>query len=163
MPEVNKTARRPRHLLVAVSVAVATVAGLGGCVPSRPAPTATSPHRSALVDPLSEVTDPRSPRYIDEQVSTLLHRRGTGPMTATIDDLGEGTRSVRFFVACSPDSHFTLTMTGYYSGPCGRTFENTGEIPLAPGVSKATVTLDLPRGVSYWLLAIPISTEEEVQ
>jgi len=116
-----------------------------------------------LVDPLSEVTDPHNSRYIADEVATLLHERGKGPTTAAIDDLGSGTKSVRFFVACSPDSHFTLSMVGYYSGPCGRTFENTGEIPIIAGQSKATVTLDLPGGVSYWLLAIPISTEEEDQ
>ena len=107
--------------------------------------------------------DPHNSRYIADEVSTLLHQRGTGPTTVTIDDLGSGTKSVRFFVACSPENHFTLTMGGFYSGPCGRAFENTGEIPTSPGQSKATVTLDLPRGVSFWLLAIPISTDVDDQ
>ncbi|MCU1422355.1 MAG: putative rane protein [Microbacteriaceae bacterium] len=125
---------------------------LAGCTPA----VHHTAQPSVPVDPLSEVIDPHNSRYIAQSVPTLLHQQGKGSVTATIDELGSTTKSVRFFVSCSPSSRFTLTMSGSYSGPCGTTFENTGEISISPGQTSSTVILTLPRGVRFWLLAIPI-------
>jgi len=106
---------------------------------------------------LSELSDPNAERFKASNPAPVIHKNGTGPGHFTISRPEAPTTQVEFFVSCSPDSSFTVTMTKFYSGPCSATFQNTGTIPLPPDVQTLGVDLDIPNGVQYWLVGLSVN------
>ncbi len=107
-----------------------------------------------LQDPLDEITNPDSSDFVAEGVTTLLHEKGTGPQVFSIDR-PEGVERIRFYVSCTPDSEYTLTMGLFFAGPCAPRFLNNGGIPVPSEGSQFEVDLDIPAGIDYWIVAIP--------
>jgi hypothetical protein len=145
--------------------AVALALALVGCTESTtPAPPRTPPESATmpasagpLIDPLSELTDPKDERFESSTLIPVVHEHGTGPGHYSIARPAEPTAQVRFYISCTPDSMFTLTMTKSFSGPCSTTFQNTGMIPLPPDIQTLGIDLDIPNGVQYWLVGIPVN------
>lgn len=151
--------RRPSEVpfvLAALAVLLAgCTGGQGGAAAARrPAPGPVS-GTGGPTDPLATLTDQRSSDFLADRLDPVVHARGRGPAHLTVLP-APGTGSVRFYVVCSPDSHFTVTMCGFFSGPCGRQFENSGQIPLPATAASVTVDLDLPQDVDYWLVGLRV-------
>ncbi len=159
-----------RHPSAPLVLAVCLALGAAsGCTsgPDEPGPTASArPTASGAptdsggpADPLATITDPSSGDFVAEEFTTVLDDRGTGSATFTVprsaadDDL-------RFYVACSPDSRFTVTVGTFFSGQCSQRFQNSGQLPLPEGSGPISVTLELPDSVDYWLVAISLASPE---
>jgi hypothetical protein len=138
-----------------------------GSVPaiSSVRPSASVHHASSTsqtpVDPLTQITDPHSSEYVNSEIQPVLHVKGTGPHSYSISAPADDVQAIRFFVSCAPDTDFKLTMTTvtksqFYSGGCPTRFANTGTVPLPPGNERVAIELDVPAGIDFWLLAIPI-------
>jgi hypothetical protein len=109
------------------------------------------------VDPLTQITDPHSSEHVNSGIQPVLHVKGTGPHSYSISRPADGVQQIKFYLSCAPDSTFTLTMMSKsYAGGCPKRFANTGTIPLPPGDERIAIKLDVPKGVGFWLLAIPI-------
>ncbi|WP_299958421.1 hypothetical protein [uncultured Modestobacter sp.] len=132
----------------------------GGRVADSPSETpTTSPtevDEPLLEDPLDEITNRDSADFVSSEVSTVLHQRGTGPQVIPVEGLANVSQ-LRFYVSCTPDSEFTVTMGTFYSGPCSSQFLVYGAIPVPAGESQVTVDLDIPPGVDYWIVAVPFT------
>ena len=145
---------------LAVGLLLAACSFGGGPTANPTVPVSSStPHASStgLVDPFTEISDPHSDRFVNKGIEPALHVKGNGPQSYTIPRPANGVRQFQFYVSCSPESTFTLTMTKFYSGSCSKQFSNTGTIPLPPGDGPIDVQLEVPEGVDCWLLAIPIN------
>jgi hypothetical protein len=110
---------------------------------------------SAARDPLLELADTDSPQYTDDSARTVLHRNGTGPAHFTIPRPVSGT-AVKFYVSCSPDSRFRVSIGTWFSGSCSTDFENSGQLPLGPVGQPVSIDLDLPSGVRYWIVGLAV-------
>jgi hypothetical protein len=110
---------------------------------------------SRLVDPLVTVNDVDSDFNQDDTGAPVLHEEGTGPTTFTINRPTDA-HSIRFFVSCAPDHTFKVTMGEFYSGDCGREINSSGEIPFDSKTGKLSVVLDVPHGVDFWILGLPV-------
>ena len=100
--------------------------------------------------------DADSPDYTDASARPVLHRSGEGPAHFTLPRPVSAT-AVKFYVSCSPDSRFRVTMNTWFSGPCSTAFENSGQLPLGPIGQPVTVDLDLPSGVHYWIVGLAVT------
>lgn len=118
--------------------------------------TAAAASATAARDPLAQLADTDSPQYTDDSARPVLHRSGQGPAHFTLPR-PESATAVRFYVSCSPDSRFRVTMSTWFSGPCSTAFQNSGQIPLGPVDQPVTVDLDLPSGVHYWIVGLAVS------
>jgi hypothetical protein len=65
--------------------------------------------------------------------------------------------AIRFYVSCSPDSRFRVSIGTWFAGPCSTAFQNSGQLPLGPIGQPVTVDLDLPTDVHYWLVGLAVS------
>ena len=138
-------------LLAALSACTATESPSGT--------TASAAAVAAVQDPLTAVDDSSSSDFVGVHLPPVLHEQGVGSRSFSVNR-PSGARSIRYYVACAPDSHFSVTMgsaDGFYAGPCASRFENTGEIPLRGGSGSVTVTVDVPGGVHYWILGLPLA------
>ena len=141
-------------LLAVLGLALA----LAGCSNDRGSSPPVSQHSAAtatVVDPLAELTDKKNPRYVADQVTTVLHEQGTGPKTFQIA-ITPGTQRLEFYVACSPDSSFTVTTSTFFSGSCSTTFQNSGAIPVSPpSATSVSASLQISDTARYWIVARP--------
>jgi hypothetical protein len=111
-------------------------------------------------NPLDAITDPASDDFVAGAVTPVLDAQGVG--SATFDVVApQGFARVRFYVACSPKSAFTVhAFDSFYAGGCAPRFENTGGFPVSTTTGLDTkVGLDLPDGVDFHVVAIPIEGE----
>lgn len=162
---------RPRltGLLIVSTLAIVGGLALSGCVTTSDTNLST-PTRSATpsdsagpavpgaepVDPLVDLKDPGSTDFVEGEISTLIHERGTGPKEFEIERPEAPVSAVKFFVSCEPSSTFTVTTSTFYSGPCSTHFSSSGSIPLEPGDGPLTVSIDVPEDTTFWLVALPV-------
>ncbi len=158
--KLSKASARIGGSIVAIFCALALTActAEGNPQPSSgPSTTMTTPTSKGPIDPLSEITNSDSNRYIPGAAGALLHVEGTGPQDYPMEHPNEGFSQVQFFVSCAPESEFTVRIpTNFYSGPCELSFANTGAIPIPDGDGQVTVSIDVPADTKYWLVGIPI-------
>lgn len=142
--------RCPAVLAAAVCTLLLTGCG-GGAVAAAPR---SVPAGGTPQDPLRELADVRSTPS-DDAARPVLHRRGQGPASFTLPR-PDGASGIRFYVSCSPDSRFRVTMGTFFAGLCSTRFQNSGRIPLGPADRPLTVTLDVPRGTHYWIVGLAV-------
>jgi hypothetical protein len=106
-------------------------------------------------DPLVALADTDSPDYTADSARPVVHRSGTGPAHFTLRR-PESATAIRFYVSCSPDSRFRVSIGTWFAGPCSTAFDNSGQLPLGPVDQPLTVDLDLPSGVHYWLVGLAV-------
>lgn len=85
-------------------------------------------------------------------VRPLLNQRSQGPGVFTLAAPTPGIRSVRAYIACSPDSRFRISIGKGFSSGCSSRFQNWADIPFG---TVRTVTITLPAGTRYSILVIP--------
>ena len=95
-----------------------------------------------------------SPRTVFAPYARLFGRPGAAHFTLPRP---ASATAVKFYVSCSPDSRFRVTMNTWFSGPCSTAFENSGQLPLGPVGQPVTVDLDLPSGVHYWIVGLAVT------
>lgn len=142
---------------------VSAAAVLVGCssTPAKPGSSATATSRPTIAhqifDPWTDVTNPKSPAFIAQGIFPLLHAYARGTHRFTIDRPVSKSAQIQFLVACSPNSHFTVTMGGFFSTQCSAHVGGAGAIPISqtPGDGPLHVTITVPRNTSYWLVGIP--------
>lgn len=146
-----------RRCLAALAAA-AVVLPATGCAGGDDGAAARSAAASAakVRDPLLELADTDSPQYTDDSARPVLHKSGEGAAHFTVPRPASAT-AIRFYVSCSPDSRFRVTMNTWFSGPCSTAFENSGQLPLGPIGQPVTVDLDLPSGVHYWIVGLAVT------
>lgn len=110
----------------------------------------------AARDPLVQLADTDSPQYTDDSARPVVHRSGTGPAHFTVPRPASAT-AIRFYVSCSPDSRFRVSIGTWFAGPCSTAFDNSGQLTLGPLGQPVTVDLDLPSGVHYWIVGLAVS------
>jgi hypothetical protein len=141
---------------VAVLTAAAAVLSAAACTgDDGGAARGSAASATAARDPLLQLTDTDSPQYTDDSARPLLHRSGQGPAHFTLPRPASAT-AVRFYVSCSPDSRFRVTMSTWFSGPCSTAFQNSGQLPLGPVDRPVSVDLDLPADVHYWIVGLVV-------
>jgi hypothetical protein len=141
-------------VLVAALSSLLLTACAGGGAGQAAAPSAAV--RTTPQDPLRELADTSSPGYDAASGRPVLHRSGRGPASFTLAR-PDGATGIRFYVACSPDGRFRVTMGTFFSGPCSTRFRNSGRIPLGPAGQPLAVTLDVPRDTYYWIVGLAVS------
>lgn len=145
-----------------LSAAACTGSGAGASGAGTPeagtpvAGTSAVASASAARDPLVVLADTDSPQYTDDAARPVVHRSGTGSAHFTIRRPDSAT-AIRFYVSCSPDSRFRVSIGTWFSGPCSTAFDNSGQLPLGPVGQPVTVDLELPSDVHYWLVGLPVS------
>jgi len=167
---VNSSSWLCAHRSLAAAVAIAASLTLSACTwtdssPERsrtPAPSSSQAAAAELVDPLSEITDPQSPTFIREGITPMLHTEGTGPSSHTIVMPDFPVEQVQFFVSCDPTATFTVAVTKdrprMFSGECAARFQNSGSFPIPVGETSFSIEIDIPQGVQYWLVGIPVES-----
>jgi hypothetical protein len=152
--------------LLASSVIVGAALAFTGCSsdPTRPKSDTTAVPAAKhivddhkVVDPLTEITNPSSSVFIAKGITPLLHVHARGSREFTIARPQNASAAIQFFVACSPNAHFTVTMGTFYSAPCAARFLNSGAIPVSesPGIAPLQVKITISAKVDYWLVGIP--------
>lgn len=154
---------RARRCLGAVAATVAALsaaacagsgAGTSGAATSAVG-AASAASASGARDPLVVLADTDSPQYTDDSARPVVHRSGTGPAHFTIRRPDSAT-AIRFYVSCSPDSRFRVSIGTWFSGPCSTAFDNSGQLSLGPVGQPVTVDLDLPSDVHYWIVGLAV-------
>jgi hypothetical protein len=134
---------------------------LTGCTSTDDAPSpapsesVTAQSDTEVQDPLLRITDLNSSDFVATKVDPIINEQGTGSTAFSIDSPDAGMQ-VRFYVACSPASQFTITMGTFFQGGCAPEFQNWGQLPGSPDNDELEVQLTLPQGVNYWIVGIPI-------
>lgn len=122
--------------------------------PSSSAATTTTP--DAVVDPLTDLTDPTSTLYVADRLTPILHERATGSRTFALR-VPSGVEDVTFYLACSAGAEWVLTTDTSESGGCsGRLDGSVGE-PAAQ--LHGTVRVTVSPGTEFVLLAVPTPVE----
>lgn len=103
-----------------------------------------------VVDPLSEITDKYNSEFVSSSVGVVLHKSGKGP-TAYPVSITQGTPSVRAYIACSPESKFTVRIGKRFSGTCASTFQNFADIPPQ---NAQRVNVEIPSNTNFTILVI---------
>lgn len=128
--------------------------------PSVPHTTSSSsPVRagSQLKDPLDTLTDKKAEFYVGENAAPTLHKTGSGLESFDVVRPESFVTALKFFVTCDPSSEFKISLgTSFYAGPCASTLLNYGSFPIPPDLGAMSVTVDVPEGVHFWIVAIPI-------
>lgn len=150
-----------KRVFAPAAIALVVLAGLAmtGCT-SAPAKddshhvTVPGGNGTPLVDPILELTDSSSSDFVASSIVPNLEVMGTGPRSYVIARPSDPKAVLDFEVSCAPVSRFTLTMGGYFSASCGRDGSDRGGIPVSqtPGTGPLTVTIDIPSGVTYWIV-----------
>lgn len=110
-------------------------------------------------DPLLDLR--ANPDYAElAETKPSLHRRAVGPTSFTISQPPGDIVQQRFFVSCAPDSHVRVTIGGFYSSPCGEHFASDGSIPIETTGRPLRVTVDVPEGIRFWIVSLPISKDQ---
>ncbi|WP_143757282.1 hypothetical protein [Clavibacter michiganensis] len=137
---------------------------LAGCTAGAPGPdtASTSPSASpsadaadGLTDPLAIVTTPGTGEFIAEDVQPALHESGTGPATFEVPQPESSVGSLRFFVTCAT-GEYTVTMGGFYSSGCSPDAANSAAIPIPQRDGPLTVTVEVPEGVAFRIVAVAV-------
>jgi hypothetical protein len=145
-----------RRCLAALAVAAA-VLPVTACTGDRDdVASARAAASTTARDPLVALADTDSPDYSDDSARPVVHRSGTGPAHFTVPRPDSAT-AIRFYVSCSPDSRFRVSIGTWFAGPCSTAFQNSGQLPLGPIGQPVTVDLDLPTDVHYWLVGLAVS------
>lgn len=149
----------PAREVLGVAVVVLLAGMVASCTTvSEPTPQSTRGATSVtgqLHDPLDSVTDPNSTDFVGTLLTPVLHTQGVGPSTYQIDK-PQGPTAIRFYVACYPDSDFTVRVGTFFSGRCASKFQNSGQFSTGSAANKLDVRLEIPKGVRYWILALPM-------
>lgn len=121
---------------------------------SRPTQAASSASTDAgsIEDPLSAITSKDDEAYVADSVQPLLHTNGAGPSRFEISASAE-TKGVRVYLACAPDSEFSVQIGKGFSGSCSKKFENWADIPVEPGSRE--VNVKIPDSTKFIILVIP--------
>lgn len=147
------------YRILGSSVLVLTAGLLTACsttnYPSPASSVSTASGADQLEDPLESVKDPNSSDFVGLDIVPLLHAQGAGNAEYTINKPA-GPIAVRFYVACSPESEFTVRMGTFFSGQCAPKFQNSGQFPTDVDAENRSVNLEIPDSVKYWILALPI-------
>ncbi|OUE19854.1 hypothetical protein BFL34_01997 [Clavibacter michiganensis] len=155
------TAIRRRGALAASALAALLLAGCTAGSPepgAAPAPTTASPSAEpadGLTDPLVIVTTPGTGEFIAEDVQPALHESGTGPATFEVPQPESTVGSLQFFVTCA-SGEYTVTMGGFYSSGCSPDTANSAAIPIPQRDAPLTVTVEVPEGVAFRIVAVPV-------
>ena len=99
--------------------------------------------------------------FVDTNVHQVLNKQGVGPATFTFAK--PESPDVQFWVNCAPDSHFTVKMGTIFKAECGAANGASGGIPVKAQSSsggRLTATLQIPRGVHYWIVGIPFDPDD---
>lgn len=145
-----------RRCLAVLTAAVAVLCA-AACTGDAGGPAAASAAAvKAARDPLVRLADTDSPQYTDDAARPVVHRSGTGPAHFTVPRPASAS-AIRFYVSCSPDSRFRVSIGTWFAGPCSTAFDNSGQLPLGPLGQPVTVDLDLPSGVHYWIVGLAVS------
>jgi hypothetical protein len=161
--EIRKSIFGQRRGMATLLAASVLLTGAAGCTPGHttspgvavPTHTGSTPPgvtNATIVDPLSEITDKNNKRYVADSVGTILHVNGSGPSRYKVS-IDKGTRSVRAYIACIPESHYTVTINKSFSGECAETFQAYADIPVQSGNVDAVV--NVPNGTQFILAVIP--------
>jgi len=126
---------------------------------TQPTPTSVETKVAALFDPLTALTDPTSVGYISTTLTPLLHAKGSGPHTFAVDTSDPAVGQVKYFISCLPEATFTITMGVGFSSGCTNQLGNTGAIPIAERTTSTRVSVDVPEGIHYWIVGIPLNEE----
>lgn len=119
-----------------------------------------SPTAPALVDPLTELTDASSDRFVSENPHAVIHERGKGSQTYAATALPAQSTKLTVYIACVPSGAFTVRVGAqWYSGHCAERFQNSGGFPVSPG-DRPTVRLEISDKAQTWMVAVP---EEQPQ
>jgi hypothetical protein len=139
-------------MLIACGVALTST----GCTQTTRSVSPKSDVSASPVDPLSDLAaSDEFERF--SGVEPVVHERGRGAATFEVPRPPGDAEEVSFFVACAPASTFTVTLGTFFSGPCGRHFENSGSIPLPAGDAPLRIAIDVPKTTRYWLVGVPTS------
>jgi len=126
--------------------------------PSTPVTPSAPTTDTGVEDPLALVEDSESGFYIPDHAEPLVHSHDIGPGAFPVA-VADGVTGVQVFVACSPESTFTVyAFDNFYSGPCTHVAINSATIPVPNGVAQTEIELDLPDDVDRFLVAIPIES-----
>ena len=142
------------------AVITITVIPLSGCVvqPSDPSAqiSSTPASTSQLVDPLTEITNPKSSVFIAKGITPLIHVSGQGSHVYQITRPTDSSVGIRFFVACTPLGKFVVSMAGPYSGDCTNRFLSSGTFPSSDWGSSSPlrISLQVPSKAHFWLVGI---------
>jgi hypothetical protein len=152
--------RRPGALAASALAALLLAGCTAGSAGSGAAPASTSASPSAdtadgLTDPLAIVTTPGTGEFIAEDVQPALHESGTGPTTFEVPQPESTVGSLQFFVTCA-SGEYTVTMGGFYSSGCSPDSANSAAIPIPQRDAPLTVTVEVPEGVAFRIVAVPV-------
>jgi len=153
---IHRRGALPASALAALLLAGCT-AGSAGSGPT-PAPPTASPSTEAtdgLTDPLAIVTTPGTGEFIAEDVQPALHESGAGPTTFEVPQPDSTVGSLQFFVTCA-SGQYTVTMGGFYSSGCSPDTANSAAIPIPQRDAPLTVTVEVPEGVAFRIIAVPV-------
>jgi hypothetical protein len=152
------TAGRRRGALVAAALAALLLAG---CTAGSPDPDAapeasvTADGAPGLADPLVALTTPGTSEYLSEDLQPALHETGTGPTTYEVPQPDPTVGSLQFFVTCAT-GEYTVTMGGVYSSGCSPDAANSAAIPIPQRDRPLLVTVEVPEGVAFRIVALPV-------
>lgn len=144
-----------RWMLASACIA-ALVFSLSACTVVQPTLKPTVAPSDSLLDPLVQITDPDSERFISANIEPVLHVLGTGPHSYSVEAPESYVKQVQFFLACAPESTFTVTMVKFYSGPCTGEYQNSGTIPVPDDGKNLVIEVAIPDDAEFWLVGIPI-------
>jgi hypothetical protein len=161
--ELRKPIFRQGRGMAALLAASLLLTGAAGCTSghttspgfAEPTHTGSTPPgdtNATIVDPLSEITDKNNERYVADSVRPILHANGSGPFRYKLS-IDNGTHSVRAYIACTPESPYTVIINKSFSGECAKTFQAYADIPVQSGNVNAIVTV--PNGTQFILVVIP--------
>jgi hypothetical protein len=152
------TAGRRRSALAAAALAAFLLAG---CTAGSPGPdaapdaSATADGAPGLADPLVALTTPGTSEFLSEDLQPALHETGTGPTTYEVPQPDPTVGSLQFFVTCAT-GEYTVTMGGVYSSGCSPDAANSAAIPIPQRDRPLLVTVDVPVGVAFRIVALPV-------
>lgn len=154
-----------RHgALAAAALAALLLAGCTGgsadpdaATPAPDAAASTSPSAAATepVDPLVALTTPGTDEFIAEDLQPALHESGTGPTSFQVPQPESGVGSLQFFVTCT-SGEYRVLMGGIYASGCSPTGADSASIPIPQREAPLTVTVEVPDGVAFRIVALPV-------
>jgi hypothetical protein len=157
-----------RHgALVAAALGTLLLAGCTGGSPEPDAATTSAPvapssapdAAAGLADPLAALTIPGSGEPPAEDLQPALQESGTGPTTFEVPQPDASVGALSFAMTCtSGEYRVRIGAPGsgsFYGSGCSPTGANTASIPLPQLDAPLTVTVEIPDGVAFRLVAVP--------